>query len=668
MKFPQIIFLTIVLCGNYSIAQIGMGNTNPKAMLDITASNSADPANTDGLLIPRVDNLTASPGANQDGMMVFLTTDQGADLKGFYYWNNSLGRWMSVIFQRIDNLLDGISDFDGSDDGSSIFLGTGAGVNASTANKRNIGLGYNSLNAVTVGGSNVGIGYNSLYANVTGWQNTAIGRSALKSYTVGNNTAIGYQAMQSSTSAAIDNTAIGNDALADNITGVANTAIGFQSTTASTINNYNTAVGSRTLNFTGYASSNNTAVGYDVMSTVSTGNNNTGMGSEALVSLTTGKFNVAIGSNALSSLTTANINVAIGSGALAGNIANKSNIAVGTGALSVNQQDSNLAIGSYSLFANTTANDNVAIGASTMDANTTGSDNVAVGVQALQKNVTGVRNVAIGAHAGLDGVLNNHNVFIGSLAGRNTSADDNVFIGYQAGFDNQGNDNVAVGYNAGYNNANSGNVFIGHNAANNATADTKSNTLWVEDESGTQPLLYGNFTSDFVAINWDATAANPTRTFAVNGDAYKSTGAGGNWIANSDSRLKKNIRTIAPDKALEMITKLRGVTYEWDDDITGIDRPDNLQYGFIAQELNEVFPEKISKDNQGYYMAAYGDYDALFVQVFKELEKQVIDKDDKIEALENKLSALILLSKNLESNIETEFGIVIDDFETVDKK
>ncbi|MBW2938604.1 tail fiber domain-containing protein [Aureisphaera sp. CAU 1614] len=142
---------------------------------------------------------------------------------------------------------------------------------------------------------------------------------------------------------------------------------------------------------------------------------------------------------------------------------------------------------------------------------------------------------------------------------------------------------------------------------------------------------------------------NPaTNTLEVEGDASKSTA--GSWLANSDQRLKKEIKSISGETALDKIEKMRGVTYLWNDDKTGTKRPEGLQYGFIAQELMEVFPEKVTKDNLGFYQTAYGDYDPIFVEAIKELKDEVDTLSEenqklkaqlsKYESLEARLSAL----------------------------
>ncbi len=90
--------LTLFIFFNYLgiRAQVGIGNINPKANLDIRASNLQNPKNTDGILIPRIDNFpNINPTAAQNGMLVFVTGN-GTPTKGFYYWNQSNTSWISI--------------------------------------------------------------------------------------------------------------------------------------------------------------------------------------------------------------------------------------------------------------------------------------------------------------------------------------------------------------------------------------------------------------------------------------------------------------------------------------------------------------------------------------------------------------------------------------------
>ena len=134
-----------------------------------------------------------------------------------------------------------------------------------------------------------------------------------------------------------------------------------------------------------------------------------------------------------------------------------------------------------------------------------------------------------------------------------------------------------------------------------------------------------------------------TNILEVNGNASKT--AAGDWLANSDKRLKKNINTFRAEDALQKLLQMRGVTYEWDDNQTGNNRPEGQQYGFIAQELQAVFPENVSMDNQGFYQTAYGTYDALYVQSIKALNSKIETLEQENKELKAKLDELYEMVK-----------------------
>ena len=85
------------------LAQVGIKNATPKSSVDIEASNSSAPANTDGLLVPRIDTFSATdPGIDQDGMIAFLNTTQGSFKKRHHYWDNTLGEWLPFGGEWLD--------------------------------------------------------------------------------------------------------------------------------------------------------------------------------------------------------------------------------------------------------------------------------------------------------------------------------------------------------------------------------------------------------------------------------------------------------------------------------------------------------------------------------------------------------------------------------------
>ena len=94
--------------------------------------------------------------------------------------------------------------------------------------------------------------------------------------------------------------------------------------------------------------------------------------------------------------------------------------------------------------------------------------------------------------------------------------------------------------------------------------------------------------------------------------------AGGNVTANSDRRIKTDIRII--ENALDKVQKITGVTFD------RIDNPDvGRQTGVIAQEVKEVLPEAVTGNEESYYSVAYGNMVGLLVEAIKELNAKVED-------------------------------------------
>ncbi|NRD18945.1 tail fiber domain-containing protein [Winogradskyella eckloniae] len=105
-------------------AQVGIGNTNPQATLDIEATSTTSPANNDGILIPRMSTFPSSPAAAQDGMLIFYT-GTGADGKGFYYWDQTTTSWIKIASGG-KNTLDQAYDEGGPGAGNTITATDGA--------------------------------------------------------------------------------------------------------------------------------------------------------------------------------------------------------------------------------------------------------------------------------------------------------------------------------------------------------------------------------------------------------------------------------------------------------------------------------------------------------------------------------------------------------------
>ncbi len=310
----------LVLFSISSFSQVGIGTTDPKATLDIRSSSQTTPSNIDGILIPRIDNFPVIvPASAQDGMMVYYTGSVTVT-KGFYYWDNGAGIWKAMVgVKKINDLTDAKSDNDGTNNGSSIYLGKDAGSMDDESDNRNVGVGYGSMysNVGNVDGiRNTALGYTSLYTNTTGNFNTAIGYKVLEKNLAGNsNTAIGAESL-------LVNEGVGINK------GSFNTATGSQTLKANTVGSYNTANGFSALvkNING---DYNTAVGYYALSSNTSGKYNTAIGNGTLYSFTSGEKNIAIGTDALNLKISGDNNVANGSQSLNNNLFGSNNIAIG---------------------------------------------------------------------------------------------------------------------------------------------------------------------------------------------------------------------------------------------------------------------------------------------------------------------------------------------------
>jgi hypothetical protein len=129
-----------------------------------------------------------------------------------------------------------------------------------------------------------------------------------------------------------------------------------------------------------------------------------------------------------------------------------------------------------------------------------------------------------------------------------------------------------------------------------------------------------------------------TNRLEVEGTASKSSA--GDWVANSDARLKTNIQPLDPRDMLDKLLALKGVAYEWNDQQTGTTRPEGTHYGFTAQDIQETFPELVSTDNQGFLQTAYGTYDPMMVEAIRALNDMIIALQKENIALRSEIAAM----------------------------
>ncbi len=90
-------------------------------------------------------------------------------------------------------------------------------------------------------------------------------------------------------------------------------------------------------------------------------------------------------------------------------------------------------------------------------------------------------------------------------------------------------------------------------------------------------------------------------------------------ICSSDVRLKKEIATIP--NALDRLTNLRGVNFLWNHEEVG----DDKHFGFIAQEVAQIFPEFVVPDTRGYNMVNTNAFTPVIIESIKELNLKIND-------------------------------------------
>jgi hypothetical protein len=125
---------------------------------------------------------------------------------------------------------------------------------------------------------------------------------------------------------------------------------------------------------------------------------------------------------------------------------------------------------------------------------------------------------------------------------------------------------------------------------------------------------------------------SPTVRLQVSGDIIANSIAG-----SSDLRFKTNVRSIT--SPLEKVKSLRGVYFNWDQkSFPDKNFSDKTELGFIAQEVEKVLPEVVSKDKtpEEYRSVKYDKVVALLVEAIKEQQKQIDSLKSQVKKLKRK--------------------------------
>jgi len=387
------------------------------------------------------------------------------------------------------------------------------------------------------------------------------------------------------------NTALGVEALENNVDGGLNTAVGISALLFNQADDQ-TAVGAFALLFNNTATGN-TAVGFEALfNNDSTGNGNAGgntaVGNEALAANVDAFGNTAMGFRALVSNDSsgngfANVNTAVGVSALGSNV----------------DGGANTAVAALALFHNDTGSRNNAFGYQALYNNTTGSFNQAMGVGALLNNDTGIQNIAIG-----DGSLLN-----------NVSGNDNTVVGHVAG------GNIVGG---------TGNIYIGIGVAGPAD---EAGVIRIGDPNF--PLAYDCFIAGIY-----------NRAFGPADMAVRIGNDGKLGTVVSSRRFKHDIKPM--DTASEAILALKPVTFHYNSDAQNAPA-----FGLIAEDVAEVSADLVIRDKEGKPLSVrYEDVNVMLLNEFLKEHRKNEEQEKTIAELKSGMTALAATVKEQASQIQ----------------
>ncbi len=368
-----------------------------------------------------------------------------------------------------------------------------------------------------------------------------------------------------------------------------------------------------------------------------------------------GDYNTGIGARALGSIKDySSDNTAIGANAMSGGVLGyvidggvQYNTAVGSGALASGVSTSETAIGYQALYYNALGSyQNTAVGLQALYSNSSGYQNTATGALALYTNTTGISNTANGYGALNSNTIGNNNSASGWKAlFTNSDGYNNTATGYGAlqlnvhGYENtafglnalqslpSGNGNLAIGFQAGYLlTGGNNNIYVGHPGVASESGVMRIGT------PGTHVLAY---------------ISGVTGTTVSGAAPVYVSGAGLLGTLQSSRRFKRDI--VNMDKSSEAILSLRPVTFRYKPEFDPKGIP---QWGLIAEEVNEVNPELVVRDDHGEIQTVrYEQVNAMLLNEFLKEHKRVGDLEKRLAELEAKDKAREARERERETRI-----------------
>jgi len=160
-------------------------------------------------------------------------------------------------------------------------------------------------------------------------------------------------------------------------------------------------------------------------------------------------------------------------------------------------------------------------------------------------------------------------------------------------------------------------------------------------------LIYGEFYNNRIQINHQLGIGMPATENALEVAGNASKTAPGDWLANSDARIKREVLDI--ENACELISRLRPVTFRFTEDWIQKNPSvkDKVYYNYIAQEYSEVFPQSVLEgggslegDEQPLLQLDSHPANVVAIKAIQELSEQNSEQQILIRELLQKVLAL----------------------------
>ena len=117
--------------------------------------------------------------------------------------------------------------------------------------------------------------------------------------------------------------------------------------------------------------------------------------------------------------------------------------------------------------------------------------------------------------------------------------------------------------------------------------------------------------------------SSPSQKLTVNGNIQATA-----FYYSSDRNLKTNITDLSGSDALKNIMDLQGVSFNWKNN-------GESSIGFIAQDVQKVYPQLVETGQDGYKSVEYGNLVAVLVEGMKQQQNEINSLKKQIDELKS---------------------------------